>query len=107
MLQPLAITANDSRTAEAPLIIRAEDGAKPVFRAGIKIDGFEKVSENLWKAYIPQVALYDSYFEQLYVNDRKAVRAQTPNDGFYYIRKVTETVLEKGTDRSPLLQFRK
>ena len=107
MLQPLAITANDSRTAEAPLIIRAEDGAKPVFRAGIKIDGFEKVSENLWKAYIPQVALYDSYFEQLYVNGRRAVRAQTPNDGFYYIRKVTETVLEKGTDRSPLFAVQK
>ena len=107
MLQPLAMTSNDSRTAEAPLIIRAENGAKPVFRAGIRVDGFEKVSENLWRAYIPQVALYDSYFEQLYVNGRRAVRAQSPNDGFYYIRKVTETVLEKGTDRAPLFAVQK
>jgi hypothetical protein len=107
MLQPLTMTSNDSRTTEAPLIIRAEDGAKPVFRAGIKVEGFEKVSENLWRAYIPQVALYDSYFEQLYVNGRRAVRAQSPNDGFYYIRKVTETVLEKGTDRSTLFAVQK
>ena len=101
MQQPLTITSEYSGTPDSPLIIRAEDGSRPVFTAGIKVKGFEIVNEELWRAYIPQVALYDSYFEQLYVNGRRAVRAQTPDEGFYFIRKVTETVLEKGDGRSP------
>ena len=101
MMQPLALSAEDSGTPDTPLIIKAEDGTKPVFTAGVKIEGFEKVEEDLWRAFIPQVAWYDSYFEQLYVNGRRAVRAQTPNEGFYFIKKVTETVLENGEGRSP------
>jgi hypothetical protein len=107
MMQPLVIKADDSGTPDTPLIIKAENGAKPVFTAGVKIDGFEKISENLWRAFIPQVAWYDSYFEQLYVNGRRAVRAQTPNEGFYFIKNVTETILEKGNDRAPLFAVQK
>jgi len=107
MMQPLVIKADDSGTPDTPLIIKAENGAKPVFTAGVKIDRFEKISENLWRAFIPQVAWYDSYFEQLYVNGRRAVRAQTPNEGFYFIKNVTETILEKGNDRAPLFAVQK
>jgi hypothetical protein len=96
MLRPLDITADDSGTPDAPLVIRAEEGSRPAFIGGVQISGFKKINEKLWQAFIPQVAWYDSYFEQLYVNGRRAVRAQTPNDGFYFIRKVTETVIEKG-----------
>ncbi len=101
MLQPLEIRSEDSGTPYVPLVIKAEGVERPVFAGGVIIDGFEKVSENLWRAFIPQVAWYDSYFEQLYVNGRRAVRAQTPNDGFYFIKSVTETVLEKGEGRAP------
>jgi len=107
MMQPLVIKADDSGTPDTPLIIKGENGAKPVFTAGVKIDGFDKISENLWRAFIPQVAWYDSYFEQLYVNGRRAVRAQTPNEGFYFIKNVTETILEKGNDRAPLFAVQK
>jgi len=101
MLQPLELRSEDSGTPYLPLIIKAEGDERPVFTGGVKIEGFEKVSENLWRAFIPQVAWYDSYFEQLYVNGRRAVRAQTPNKGFYFIKGVTETVLEKGEGRAP------
>lgn len=107
MQQPLLLTHDDSGTDEAPLLIRGEEGRKVIFRGGIKVSGWEQVNEKLWRAFIPQAAYYDSYFEQLYVNGRRAVRARTPNDGFFYIREVTETVLEKGSGRAPQLAVQK
>ncbi len=101
MLQPLSLTTDDSGTPASPLVFKAEPGTKAVFRGGIQVSGFEKVSDTFWRAFIPQVAYYDSYFEQLYVNGRRAVRARSPNDGFFRVGNVTETVLEKGEGRSP------
>lgn len=107
MLQPLELTIDDSGTPTAPLIFRADEGAKVSFSAGVSISGFVKVNEKLWKAFIPQVAYYNSYFEQLYVNGRRAVRARTPNDEFFKVKSVTETVLERGKGRAPDLAVQK
>ena len=107
MLQPLYLTTKDAGTIKAPLIFRSEPGKKAIFRGGIQITGWEAVNEKLWKVFIPQVAYYDSYFEQLYVNGRRAVRARTPNTGFYVVNDVTETVMEKGEGRAPELAMQK
>ena len=107
MLQPLELTIDDSGTSTAPLIFRADDGARVRFIAGVPVTGFEKVNEKLWKAFVPQVAYYNSYFEQLYVNGRRAIRARTPNSGFLKVKSVTETVLEKGKGRAPELAVQK
>ena len=103
MMQPLDLSEADNGTKENPLVFRAEKGTKAVFRGGVRITGFEKVDENIWRAFIPQVAWYDSYFEQLYVNGRRAVRARSPNTGFFRVKNVTETVLEMGEGRAPEL----
>lgn len=63
---------------------------------GVKIKGLEKVNDTLWRAFIPDVACCNWYFEQLYVNGTRAIRAKTPNEDFYFINKMTETVVEKG-----------
>ena len=107
MAQPLILTLADGGEINAPLIFKAEKGTNAIFRSGVKITGFEKVNEKLWRAFIPQVAYYNSYFEQLYVNGKRAVRARTPNNGFYFIRKVSETVIEKGEGRVPELAIQK
>ncbi|MBP1674703.1 MAG: right-handed parallel beta-helix repeat-containing protein [Bacteroidetes bacterium] len=107
MMQPLILTAEDSGTENGFLVFKSEPGEKAVFRGGIQISGFEKVSDKLWKVFVPQVAWYDSYFEQLYVNGQRAVRARNPNTGFYRVKNVTETVLEKGEGRSPELAVQK
>ena len=107
MMQPLFLTTDDSGTPASPLEFKAETGTKAIFRGGISISGFEKVNDKLWKAFIPQVEWYDSYFEQLYVNGRRAIRAKSPNDGFFRVKSVTETVLEKGSGRSPELAVQK
>jgi hypothetical protein len=106
MIQPLVLTAEDSGNENGFLVFKSEPGEKAVFRGGIPVSGFEKVSEKLWKAFVPQVAWYDSYFEQLYVNGQRAVRARNPNTGFYMVKNVTETV-GKGAGRSLKLLFRR
>lgn len=107
MMQPLSLTEVDAGSISSPLVFKAEPGKKAIFRGGIQISGFEKVNEKLWRAFIPQVAWYDSYFEQLYVNGKRAVRAKSPNEGFYRVKNVTETILEKGEGRSPELAVQK
>jgi hypothetical protein len=107
MMQPLELTFEDSGTPASTLTFTSEPGKKVVFRAGVRVTGFEKVNDNLWKAFVPQVAYYNSYFEQLYVNGRRAIRARTPNDGFFQVKSVTETVLEKGNGRAPDLAVQK
>jgi hypothetical protein len=107
MLQPLVLTVEDSGTEKSPLVICGEQGEKAIIRGGVPVEGWEKVNPNLWRSFIPQVAYNNLYFEQLYVNGERAVRARTPNEGFSRVRKVDETVLEKGTGRAPELAVQK
>jgi hypothetical protein len=107
MMQPLILTTEDSGTPSSGLTFTSDAGKKAVFRGGVKITGFERVNDKLWKAFIPNASYYNYYFEQLYVNGKRATRARTPNEGFHVVRKVTETILEKGTGRSPELAIQK
>jgi parallel beta-helix repeat protein len=107
MLSPLILTHEDSRPGSSPLIIRAAEGSKAIFRGGVELTGWEVVDNKLWRCFVPQVAWYDSYFEQLYVNGRRATRARTPDEGFFKVQKVEETIIEKGTGRAPQLAVQK
>jgi len=101
MMKPLELGPEDSGGSSSPMIFRSEAGTGAVFSAGVQINGFEKVNENLWKTFIPQVAYYNWYFEQLYVNGERAVRARTPNVGLGFVKKVVETVVNKGDGLLP------
>src|SRR5512143_2736767 len=72
MFQPLILSVEDGGTEQSPLVFKAEEGKKAVFSGGTVISGFEKVNDKLWKGFIPQVAYYNFYFEQLYVNGKRA-----------------------------------
>lgn len=95
MSEPLVLSKDDSGNEGSPVIYRSDAGAEPVFKGGIEITGWEKVSDKLWKAKVPEVTRFGLYFEQLYVNGLIAVRAKSPNQGFYYVKKVSETVLDQ------------
>ncbi|MBW6500208.1 MAG: right-handed parallel beta-helix repeat-containing protein [Bacteroidales bacterium] len=105
--EPLILTREDSGTPTAPVVYKSEPGKKPVFYGGIKLAGFERVNEKLWRMYLPEVARFGWDFEQLFVNGKRAVRARTPSEGFLFIRDVAETVVEKGTGRAPELAVQK
>ncbi len=90
--EPLNFEPQDAGTAEAPVIYEAADGAKPLFTGGRKIQGFTKAENGQWKAHLPEVAAGKWYFEDLYVNGRRATRAKSPNEFYYYVRgKVAES----------------
>lgn len=107
MPEPLELNPEDSGTDAAPVIFKADEGAHPVFSGGKKISGFEKVSETLWRAKVPESITYGWYFEQLYVNGNRAVRAKSPNTGFYHLKNTSDTILQKGSAEIPELAIQR
>src|SRR5659263_339737 len=54
MFQPLLLTVDDSGTSDFPLTFKAGEGAKAIFRGGVKLTGAEMVSPGLWRIFVPQ-----------------------------------------------------
>lgn len=67
------------------LTLAAAPGAKPVLSGGVRITGWRRAegSAGLWRVTLPEVAAGRWYFHQLFVDDRRAPRARTPNGGFF------------------------
>lgn len=89
----------DSGTAEHPIIYKAEKGASPVFSGGKKITTPSQVENGIWEIKIPECQYYKWQFDQLYVNNKRATLARTPNSGFLKIQDVQEDVWVKGEGR--------
>jgi len=98
--EPLVLTPEDGGSAEAPVRYEAAPGAKPVFSGGRSIAGFKAVGEGVWAAQVPEVAAGRWYFEQLFVDGKRAVRAREPNRFWHYLERVEEEKLsaERGAD---------
>ena len=95
MREALYLSPLDAGTQQSPIIFRGQPNARTVFYGGIEADRFEVVSPGLWRVFIPEVARYGLYFEQLYINGERRFRAQTPNHGeFNMVKRVNETVLD-------------
>ncbi|NJK94762.1 MAG: right-handed parallel beta-helix repeat-containing protein, partial [Bacteroidales bacterium] len=99
MSEPLLLNDFDSSDPSLQITFKAEEGAKPVFIGGKEITGWTKVNEHLWRTNIKEVQLYGWKFEQLYINGKRATRAKSPNKGFYFLKHVRETVMDKGKGR--------
>ena len=101
MERALVLTPSDAGTAQSPVVFRGQANGGAVFYGGMETGRFEVVSPGLWRVFIPEVARYGFYFEQLYVNGERRFRAQTPNHGeFNIVKRVTETVLDSSDNRS-------
>jgi hypothetical protein len=87
MEEPLVFTPEDSGTETCPITYEAAPGAKPIFSGGRSIIGFTPGPNGVWTAHIPEVKAGTWYFEQLFVNGRRAIRARSPNKFYYYMRK--------------------
>ncbi|MHC4743577.1 MAG: right-handed parallel beta-helix repeat-containing protein, partial [Planctomycetota bacterium] len=97
--KPFELTAQDSGSQDYLIYYKAARGAAPVFSGGRKIRGFKRGSGGVWKAHIPAVASGKWYFQQLWVNGRRAVRARTPNKFYHYMLDVKQDKLEAGQGR--------
>ncbi len=88
--EPFVLTWEDSGTKDFPISYEAAPGLRPVITGGRRIQGFVKEKNGIWKTEIPQVADGSWWFEQLFVNGKRAVRARTPNRFYYYMKDTTE-----------------
>ena len=64
--------------------------SKVTISGGRKISGFKEIEKGLVVAEIPQVKAGEWDFRDLYVNDRRAVRAREPNTGYFRIEQAGE-----------------
>ncbi|MFO7908098.1 MAG: hypothetical protein R6U98_35985, partial [Pirellulaceae bacterium] len=94
--EPLVLRPEDGGSAEAPVRYEAAPGARPVFSGGRKITGFRRGQNGLWVADVPDVAAGKWYFEQLWVDGRRARRAMEPDTGQFFFDEVVETNLGGG-----------
>lgn len=89
---PWTVRPEDSGTAQSPTIFEAAPDEIPLLNGGIAVTGWKKltpvetpeilpasVAAELWVADAPLVGGRPREFRQLWINDRKAVRARTPN----------------------------
>ncbi len=97
MTQPFTLGILDSRTT-----YEAAPGARPVFSGGRTVTGFQRGDDGIWRVHIPEVANGSWYFEQLFVNGRRAVRARSPNQFCHYMIDVREETLVKGSGSRPV-----
>jgi hypothetical protein len=99
--EPLVLLPEDSGTQQTPVIYQAAAGARPIFSGGRAIRGWQPGPKGLWTVHIPEVTENQWYFEQLFVNGRRATRARTPNNSYFYIQDIREQTLEAGSPRRP------
>lgn len=102
LTEPLRFTPEDSGIPEFPILYQALSGSRPIFSGGREIVNFKPDARGIWRTKIPEVAAGEWYFEQLFVNHRRAIRARTPAHSFAYVQNITEEVIEQGRGRSPL-----
>ncbi|MBN2506024.1 MAG: right-handed parallel beta-helix repeat-containing protein [Verrucomicrobia bacterium] len=95
----LVLTPEDSGTAQAPVTYEAATPRRPVFDGGRWIRGFAAGPGGTWQTRIPDVAEGRWYFEQLWINGRRATRARSPNRFFFHMLEVKEEVLGQDTAR--------
>lgn len=98
LTEPFVLTAEDSGTKECPISYEAAAGAKPVFTGGRVITGFKRGENDIWHAHIPEVAAGKWYFEQLFVNGRRAIRARQPNKFYFYMGATSEAAIDERKD---------
>ncbi len=83
MAAPLVFEAQDSGTAEGPVVYAAFEGERPVLSGGRQIGGWKAGPDGVWTATVPEVAAGSWHFQQLWVNGQRCMRARTPNEGYF------------------------
>ena len=88
--EPVFIRPEDAGTETSATYIEAAPGERPVFSGGINIEGWKKVLTHpvglpvaakgkIWVADVPAIGGNVFNFRQLWVNDKKAIRARSYN----------------------------
>ncbi len=85
----LAFGPQDSGTEKYSITYAAYPGEKVVLSGGRRISGWKQGEGKVWTAELPEVKAGKWYFRQLFVDGQRAVRARTPNSGWWRIKTST------------------
>ncbi len=77
--EPLRLGPEDSGTPGAPVVYSASPGEEVTLSGGRPITGWRRGEGDLWVAELPDVKSGSWYFRQVFVGDRRQIRARTPN----------------------------
>ena len=100
LTEPILFEPCDSGTSDAPVTYSGE-GPETRVIGGLRIDGWTTTPEGIWSADIPkQPDGTPVYFETLYVNGCRAVRARHPNSGFFSPQALKQTLLTNANPRA-------
>jgi len=79
--------------------IKAAKNATPVISGGVELKNWKRNSSGFWETRLP-AGKTDWEFRELFVNDKRAIRARVPNTGYLRVKKV-------GDDRRTNFLFKK
>jgi hypothetical protein len=75
LAEPLVFGPDDGGTVEHSVTYAAAPGGAVTISGGRRITGWKPAADGLWSAAVPEGLT----FRQLFVSDRRAIRARTPN----------------------------
>ncbi len=84
--EPLVLTGEDSGSDNAPISYEAAPNSKPIFNGGVILPqgAFKTAAGSGGKTWAMPLPANIGSFEQLWVNGKRAVRARTPNEFYFY-----------------------
>lgn len=87
IVEPLVLEPQDSGTSTLPVTFQAAPGAKPVISGGRRLSGWKQEHDGIWSLEIPEVKAGQWYFQELWIDGRRATRARTPNKRYFHASK--------------------
>jgi len=98
--KPVVLVPEDSGAKGAPLRITGAGMGRTRILGARRIEGVKAGTDGLWTAPIPKGADGEPlWFESLFVNGRRAVRARHPNIGFFNPAGVAQTIVTNAARR--------
>ena len=79
LTETITFTPQDSGTKACPIAYMAYPGEKPQLVGGRRITGFKPARGGVMSVFLPQVKEGKWHFRQLFVDDRRQIRARHPN----------------------------
>lgn len=69
------------------IIIIGSKKSPTIISGSIKVEGWEQQTDGLWKSRVPIINMKEYLPDQLFVNDQRAVRSRTPNEGAFIVNE--------------------
>ncbi|MBW6537609.1 MAG: right-handed parallel beta-helix repeat-containing protein [Mariniphaga sp.] len=86
--KPVVFNTEHFTNQSANLFFKAVTGKNPVISGGIEITGWRKNSDGFWTAELPPSCKNEKLPRELFVENRRAIRARFPNEEYLRVFKV-------------------